>query len=613
MHRAESSGTIRRHGIAETLGSSLDEVVHVLPRDRGHIPVPSSPSWSRPSQLEDSVYQSHQANTSRGSSEKRHEKNSDHSLPERAPAIKMSRRPPRSSRQPDSFHPSSHPSQPQETSAPPRSSRNVHSRRANASMPGLAAELLPSPKPPRSPRRHHQHGHSSFPQPEAKQLSKKKSKVKKSRSSLNRTRSHSSCGSSVSWSEFHVEGLTSPSERLTVNAELAVQKSPIVSPRLDKHIRTFATATEEDDTTVETDKTPRIKPARAPSSGEYRHGKNHPPTDLEFALGMDFAARKLKGIVKDQEEAVVRKKVDYDQLRDLLDAYSKDPKKADQDRLNQLLAAMGEAITASDEASCSSSIASSSSSPFALGGTPSTPTRNTLLVASEKEIYATLDLEKGGAVGKGGIGMHKKDILEACGEEAVEFVSVPRKSAMPRRGSYGSSHSRVLTKNYKTSDESLSSSARSGSSNSRYEAARLGMGGSARLPRSSSIASSTHSIVQDEKAIYAAIDLSEGSAILSETRAERNKKEVLEVFGDDVHGAEEFVAVLLKPAVSRRRLGGTQAEEPANESDSHPRSRSIGNNQERKPHGCPCSPLLIPRVFKRVTRGHSRQRQGVSN
>ena len=120
-----------------------------------------------------------------------------------------------------------------------------------------------------------------------------------------------------------------------------------------------------DSASIDSDETPVAKPGREKSDSEgprgghesnsslssldvlegFKHASSRgsdPPTDLEFAIEMDSAAKKLKKFAKDQEEAVVRKQVDYDQLQELLDICANDPKEADQERLNRLLMTMGE-------------------------------------------------------------------------------------------------------------------------------------------------------------------------------------------------------------------------------------------------------------------------------
>ena len=224
--------------------------------------------------------------------------------------------------------------------------------------------------------------------------------------------SRSTC-SSVSWSEIHIDGMPpqdSSRNRSTASAELAVHQD--VSPRLDKNVRMFAVSSENNnDVTDDSEATRQMKPARASSSesepsyyrkyrscqsdqdddfdsstlscsgnspktpshrrenisySKKKHSSTssrakHPPTDLDFALDMESAARKLKRIVKDRNESLVRKKVDFDQLRELLDVYVKDPKQADRERLNQLLDAMSEVTETTDEDYFSASKASTSS------------------------------------------------------------------------------------------------------------------------------------------------------------------------------------------------------------------------------------------------------------
>jgi hypothetical protein len=130
-----------------------------------------------------------------------------------------------------------------------------------------------------------------------------------------------------------------------------------------------------DSFSIDSDRTPVAKPGREKSDFEgpcgdqesnsslssldvlegFTHASSRgsdPPTDLEFAIEMDSAAKKLKKFAKDQEEAVFRKQVDYDQLQELLDICANDPKEADQERLNRLLITMGESaaeIDASDD------------------------------------------------------------------------------------------------------------------------------------------------------------------------------------------------------------------------------------------------------------------------
>eukprot|EP00544_Gedaniella_sp_CCMP2646_P004624 CAMPEP_0202497552 /NCGR_PEP_ID=MMETSP1361-20130828/23128_1 /ASSEMBLY_ACC=CAM_ASM_000849 /TAXON_ID=210615 /ORGANISM="Staurosira complex sp., Strain CCMP2646" /LENGTH=548 /DNA_ID=CAMNT_0049129185 /DNA_START=27 /DNA_END=1673 /DNA_ORIENTATION=+ len=124
-----------------------------------------------------------------------------------------------------------------------------------------------------------------------------------------------------------------------------------------------------DSFSIDSDRTPVAKPGREKSDSEgpcgdqesnsslssldvlegFTHASSRgsdPPTDLEFAIEMDSAAKKLKKFAKNQEEAVFRKQVDYDQLQGLLDICANDPKEADQ--VNRLLITMGESAAEID-------------------------------------------------------------------------------------------------------------------------------------------------------------------------------------------------------------------------------------------------------------------------
>jgi len=540
--------------------------------------------------------------------------------------------------------------------------------------------------------KHHEHKHSSRPPmspSEGKRSSKKNTKRKMKHYSSNQI--YSTCNSS---NESRSDGWMSSTQLLTESME-AARESPKshVSPRPDKHKRR---SSKRDDTTTDTDVTPRIKPAMTSSSNSHsrthwrsrystqdssstlssldqsrrgsrrnrvggnstrkKDSENHPPTDLEFALGMDSATRKLKRIVKDQEESASRKKVDYDQLRNMLDDYARNPNKADQGRLNELLEAMGEAIIEADGVSRTttktdspSSYLNRSSRSQEVSDDPSvgnnsqrstsarsTPTRQIRIIhefASEHSRESpTRTRRKQRMPGSeaevhGGMDVHKKEILQACGDNEVNFVSVPRRSAM-RRGHLSSSslqrsaptspQSRSSKSLGNLHDSSISSSARPGRHN---RSVRFLVDDSTRRSHSArSVVSTPPTISFQDEEIYKAIDLAEGSTILSEVRAapknaiERHKKEVLEVFGNDVHGVEDFVAVPLKPAVPRARSDGEVEEEEEEDTDepiSHSPSRSepIGDHQEQKSQDCCGSPRRFPRgAMKRICSWRSKRR-----
>jgi hypothetical protein len=193
--------------------------------------------------------------------------------------------------------------------------------------------------------------------------------------------------------------------------------------------------------------------------------EDRPLADLEFALEMDKAAEESKRIDKEQQTSVVRKQVDYVQLRKLVGAYASDPQQADHESLNKLLEAIGD-----DKTEPTTSMASSMSSSFRSLSTYQSIRSGTsgsrkevdytdtsigdsgrrlsqrghlslpAIIMDEKEVYKALDLaESSQALSqskydskKDGMEGHKREILEACGHEG--FVSVPLRSAMPRKG-----------------------------------------------------------------------------------------------------------------------------------------------------------------------------------
>lgn len=298
-------------------------------------------------------------------------------------------------------------------------------------------------------RRRHHHGGShhqrSRESEDTKRMKKKHSGKKKKSKAV-----HQSASKTTS----KEEALAAATEALTVSAKEVVQQK-WTKARREMYRQSLATTPvhheEESASDDDTDATPRMKATRESSASESERGQyesdsslssldgdydlvtkkdvtkpseeSHPPTDLDFAKGMDSAARKLKRIAKDQEEAVVRKKVDYDHLRDLLEGYANDPRKADHERLNQLLAAMGEAITEeTDELD-----------------DPDEGTSAKEQSPADKESIHSENEDNHGENNKGGVDGLKKEILAACGvEEVDDFVSIPRTSAMPRKGAMGS-------------------------------------------------------------------------------------------------------------------------------------------------------------------------------
>lgn len=338
-------------------------------------------------------------------------------------------------------------------------------------------------------------------------------------------------------------GDTSKEQSTLVSAEEMVRQK-WTKARREQYYQSLAAAPaqpedsvpSEDDEAYDTDATPRRKATRESSSeserGHYDSDsslnsfddhvqdltgvkkpseENHPPTDLDFAKGMDKGARKLKLIAKDQEEAVERKKVDYDHLRDLLEGYAKDPKTADHDRLNELLAAMGndesEEYISDSVGDPSSSLALWNASIKGLVGYNCTvePTES---VSPGQGVTSAIEL--------------KRDILETCGVEDVEFVSVPRTTAMPRRRSVPREDNK----------RSMVSPGNSGRSNSSQDT----------LPTDKTDGSERHS------------SSDKGGGSIGNQPVDKLKRDILEACGvEDV----EFVSVPRTSAMPRTRNTGS--------------------------------------------------------
>ena len=254
--------------------------------------------------------------------------------------------------------------------------------------------------------------------------------------------------------------------------------------RHDKKMHTRAAVTRSEDTdSDDTEKTPKMKPAKKPESSEsdIRYGecdyegdsdssslaigvtpRDKPDlrsttrktarhvTDLDFALGMDSAARKSKR----NEKSCVQKKVDYVHLRKLMDADHEDPKKADHARLNELLSEYGEDKTRTDEASSYGTSMGSSTNRCSTRSQTNVqehvkPAPADIDIQAEKEIYAEIDLSKSKSaypLSKGGdadgASQLKQEVLQFCGHDD-EFVHVPLKSAMPRKSAPSAADSQI--------------------------------------------------------------------------------------------------------------------------------------------------------------------------
>lgn len=553
-----------------------------------------------------------------------------------------------------------------------------HGHSSHSSSHSLTDLSSTSRKMLKSHRHHHDRDHSSLSQDaEARRSHKKKSKKKKRKkhSSSPSSRTTSTCSSSLSWGESHADGSQVPNQRLVAIADHAVHERPRekqVSFSPMRHVRTFTTGTEGDESTVDTDETPRTRPGRGSSSDsdgndsfhywrsrrtqgydstdsstlsslEYTSSlAKHPPTDLEFALGMDSAARKLKRIAKDQRESVVQKQIDYDQLRNLLDVYAKDPMNANQDQLNHLLMVMGDVITDRDDGSCSTtkpSSLSSANSPssskhyrvahqrspgadFSQKFSPreSMARRTSMGDRSQgskprhtkymhDEIYPTQDLDLGSALSNGEEVARENEIVESVGDYELDFVA--------DMCSFSSSSSLPVKRNTNPPPTSSQPSPSSRDDRNKHKQSASPSVQSGRNARSSSVssgASTTSALSSREMEIYKAIDLQEGSSILSDAKEgskigmDRYKKDVLEVFGGNLHGTEDFVAVPLQPAVSRGAINEVD-EDGSVSNDSERRTRTsegnetTSNEESEDTHRCLCPRpprRLIPKMLKRM-------------
>lgn len=258
------------------------------------------------------------------------------------------------------------------------------------------------------------------------------------------------------------------------------------------------------------------------------------------------------------------------------------------------------------------------------------------LAASEKEIDATLDLEKGGSTGISRMEIHKREILQACGEQqAADFVSVPRKSAIPRRASMSDSSSpspTAASTGMSRYDEFPSGpkQATSDNNDSPDTSTACPLQGSP----ASSISSTPPSDGEGEKAIVEEAGSQTGSARMpthkrevlrvfgehaedfvsvSRNRSSKKKKadahhkqDVLRVFGEDVHGDQELVAVPREPPTRQRHIDAV-AQDPRHSNDDHllSRERSVGNTDGDQPSKA--CPALFGRAIARWKKRKNRK------
>lgn len=406
-------------------------------------------------------------------------------------------------------------------------------------------------------------------------------------------------------------GSSSPPEdsKLPYDNQVKKQQARVSSPNDNE---------DHDSISVDSDETPVIKPAdagaRSNSIGHWRAQDsnsslssqdcdqqdskleatsrrkaskgNHPPTDLEFALEMDSAARKLKRIAKDQEEAVVRKQVDYDQLRELLDSYTKDPSNADQERLNQLLDAMGESASeVGTEGVCSTTNTSlmpaSSSQDHSLTDylyeSLDDHFNSSLNAAEVESIIAALGLAAGDNAHEESMDVHNDEIMRLhCQEQdLVESLSNSQKKIHSSRklsaeGSHVSSKESVSARRL-----SHASAASSSSNMSRDKERHLSIDMTednstsfqARTANRARLEMHKHDVLE---VFGQHVDTTEfANAPPSPARLASlgvHKQEVLQVFGVQVRAEEneeEFVAIPLKPAVLTRAREPEETKVPA--------------------------------------------------